>query len=187
MELGLKDKVAVIGASSKGLGRAIALGLAEEGTKVVICSRTADELEAAAARIAKESGSACLAVPTDVKDEAACIELVRRTVATFGRVDVLINNAGGTRMGPLESIPTKGWDSIYLTGDKFTAYVKADIERVTGMLAMLGRQELANMMAEDKPTEIVCNFCRERYEVPHEELARIAGAGLDGGGSRGEA
>jgi molecular chaperone Hsp33 len=60
-------------------------------------------------------------------------------------------------------------------------------ERVTGMLAMLGRQELANMMAEERSAEIVCNFCRERYEVPHEELMRIAGA-LDGGGStRGEA
>jgi molecular chaperone Hsp33 len=60
-------------------------------------------------------------------------------------------------------------------------------QRVTGMLAMLGRQELANMMAEERSAEIVCNFCRERYEVPHEELMRIAGA-LDGGGStRGEA
>ena len=59
-------------------------------------------------------------------------------------------------------------------------------ERVTGMLAMLGRHELANMMAEDRSAEIVCNFCRERYEVPHEELVRIAGA-IDGGGSRGEA
>jgi molecular chaperone Hsp33 len=59
-------------------------------------------------------------------------------------------------------------------------------ERVTGMLAMLGRTELASMMAEDRSAEIVCNFCRERYEVPHEELMRIAGS-IDGGGSRGEA
>ncbi len=59
-------------------------------------------------------------------------------------------------------------------------------QRVTGMLAMLGRHELANMMAEDRSAEIVCNFCRERYEVGHEELVRIAGA-LDGGGTRGEA
>ena len=54
------------------------------------------------------------------------------------------------------------------------------------MLAMLGRHELANMMAEDRSAEIVCNFCRERYEVGHEELVRIAGA-IDGGGTRGEA
>jgi molecular chaperone Hsp33 len=59
-------------------------------------------------------------------------------------------------------------------------------ERVKGMLAMLGRQELASMMAEDRSAEIVCNFCRERYEVGHEELMRIAGA-IDGGGTRGEA
>jgi NAD(P)-dependent dehydrogenase (short-subunit alcohol dehydrogenase family) len=80
---------------------------------VVICSRTVDELEQAAQQIAAESGSSCLAVPTDVKDEDAVIALVQRTVDAFGRVDILINNAGGTRMGPLESIPTKGWDSIF--------------------------------------------------------------------------
>jgi 3-oxoacyl-[acyl-carrier protein] reductase len=80
---------------------------------VVVASRTAEELEAAAGRIAGESGSRCLAVPTDVKDEDACIRLVERTIEEFGRVDILVNNAGGTRMGPLESIPTKGWDSIF--------------------------------------------------------------------------
>ncbi len=112
-QLDFTGKVAIVTGGATGIGYATALQLAKLGAKVVICSRTVDELEAAAARIAKESGSECLAVPTDVKDEAACIELVQRTVDAFGRVDVLINNAGGTRMGPLESIPTKGWDSIF--------------------------------------------------------------------------
>jgi len=106
-------KVAVVTGGGTGIGYATALQLAKLGAKVVIASRTASELEAAAARIAQESGGACLAVPTDVKDEESCVALIERTVAEFGRIDVLVNNAGGTRMGPLESIPTRGWDSIF--------------------------------------------------------------------------
>lgn len=106
-------KVALVTGGATGIGYATALQLARLGAHVVICSRTVDELEAAAARITVESGSKCLAVPTDVKNEEACIALVERTVAEFGRIDILVNNAGGTRMGPLETIPTRGWDSIF--------------------------------------------------------------------------
>lgn len=115
-------KVAIVTGGGTGIGYATALQFARLGASVVIASRTASELEAAAARIGEESGSHCLAVPTDVKDEAAVIALVQRTVEEFGRIDILINNAGGTRMGPLESIPTRGWDSIFDLNVK-SAYV----------------------------------------------------------------
>jgi NAD(P)-dependent dehydrogenase (short-subunit alcohol dehydrogenase family) len=108
-----KGKVAIVTGGGTGIGYATALQLAKLGADVVIASRTADELEAAADRIAQASGRKCLAVPTDVKVEAQCIALVERAKAEFGRIDILVNNAGGTRMGPLESIPTKGWDSIF--------------------------------------------------------------------------
>jgi 3-oxoacyl-[acyl-carrier protein] reductase len=111
--LGFTGKVAIVTGGATGIGYATARQLAKLGAKVVICSRTADELEAAAGRIAQESGGTCLAVPTDVKDEEAVIRLVQRTIDEFGRIDVLVNNAGGTRMGPLETIPTRGWDSIF--------------------------------------------------------------------------
>lgn len=111
--LDFTGKVAIVTGGGTGIGYATAMQFARLGANVVIASRSADELAAAAARIAAESGSKCLAVPTDVKDEDAIIRLVQRTVDEFGRVDVLVNNAGGTRMGPLESIPTRGWDSIF--------------------------------------------------------------------------
>jgi 3-oxoacyl-[acyl-carrier protein] reductase len=112
-QLDFTGRVAIVTGGATGIGYATALQLAKLGASVVICSRTVDELEAAAARIAKEGGGKCLAVPTDVKDEEAVIRLVQRTVDEFGRVDILVNNAGGTRMGPLETIPTRGWDSIF--------------------------------------------------------------------------
>jgi citronellol/citronellal dehydrogenase len=111
--LDFTGKVAIVTGGGTGIGYATALQLAKLGANVVIASRSADELEAAAARISGASGSKCIAVPADVKDEDAIVRMVERTVDEFGRVDVLVNNAGGTRMGPLESIPTKGWDSIF--------------------------------------------------------------------------
>ncbi len=112
-QLGFTGRVAIVTGGATGIGYATAMQLAKLGASVVICSRTVDELEAAAARIARESGSTCLAVPADVKSEEAVIHLVQRTADEFGRIDILVNNAGGTRMGPLESIPTRGWDSIF--------------------------------------------------------------------------
>src|SRR5262245_12198716 len=111
--LDFTGKVAIVTGGGTGIGYATALQLAKLGASVVIASRTADELEAAAEQIARASGKKCLAVPTDVKVEEQCVALVERTMAEFGRIDILVNNAGGTRMGPLENIPTKGWDSIF--------------------------------------------------------------------------
>ena len=116
------DRVAIVTGGGTGIGYATALQLARLGASIVIASRGADELEASAERLRQATGRPCLAVPTDVKDEAACIWLVERTIEAFGRVDILINNAGGTRMGPLESIPTRGWDSIFELNTR-SAYV----------------------------------------------------------------
>ncbi len=121
-QLDFAGRTAIVTGGATGIGYATAMQLARLGANVVICSRTVEELEAAAARIAEASGSRCLAVPTDVKDEETCIRLVERTISEFGSVDVLVNNAGGTRMGPLESIPTRGWDSIFELNVK-SAYV----------------------------------------------------------------
>ncbi len=111
--LDFTGRVAVVTGGATGIGFATAMQFSKLGANVVICSRTVDELELAASRITEESSNRCLAVPTDVKDEEAVARLIKRTIDEFGRIDILVNNAGGTRMGPLESIPTKGWDSIF--------------------------------------------------------------------------
>ena len=99
MEFGLTDKIAVVGASSKGLGRAIALGLAQEGAKVTICARNSDALDATAADIRRQTGSEVLAVPTDVSQPAQVDALINAAISRFGGIDILVNNAGGPRAG----------------------------------------------------------------------------------------
>jgi NAD(P)-dependent dehydrogenase (short-subunit alcohol dehydrogenase family) len=66
-----------------------------------------------AASIRDASGHRCVAVRTDVKQEADIVHMVERTMDEFGQIDILVNNAGGTRLGPLEDLPTRGWDSIF--------------------------------------------------------------------------
>ena len=95
MDLGLKGKVAIITGGSDGIGKAAALSMAKEGAKVAICARTASKLEEAAADIRAQAKSGdVVAIPTDVRDEAQVKRMVDGVVKKWGRVDVLVNNAG---------------------------------------------------------------------------------------------
>ncbi|MDA1305904.1 MAG: SDR family oxidoreductase [Acidobacteria bacterium] len=101
MDLQLRDAVAIVTGSSKGLGLASARALVAEGARVVLCARGADALASAAADLRTVAGrpDAVHTVVTDVSTMAGCEQLVAETLATFGRVDVLVNNvgkAGGT-------------------------------------------------------------------------------------------
>jgi 3-oxoacyl-[acyl-carrier protein] reductase len=109
VDLGLSGKVAVVGASSKGLGKASALALAREGARVTICARTREELEAAAEQIRRETGTEVLAVPADLTDAAAIKGVVAATIERFGRVDVLVNNSGGPRPGKFADLTDDDW------------------------------------------------------------------------------
>jgi 3-oxoacyl-[acyl-carrier protein] reductase len=111
--LDLGGRVAIVTGGGTGIGAATARLLAQHGADVVIASRTAAELERVAAEVRASTGRRCLAVPTDVKDEAQVVRMVTRTVEELGRVDILVNNAGGTRMGPLAGLAPKAWDSAF--------------------------------------------------------------------------
>src|SRR5687768_2378646 len=100
MDLGIAGRVALVTASSKGLGRAAAVALAEEGCRVVICARGEEALADAAQEVADASESAdVLAVVDDVTDPEAPARLVATTVEHFGSVDIVVGNAGGPPPG----------------------------------------------------------------------------------------
>lgn len=96
----LKDRVAIITGSDRGIGKAIALALATEGCKVVICSRTLKELEGTK-KLVEASGAQCVAVQCDVSNYSEVKTLVEKTIDQFGRLDMLINNAGILVLGDL--------------------------------------------------------------------------------------
>ncbi len=105
MELGLAGKVAIITGGSDGIGRAAALSMAKEGAKVAICARTASKLEEAVADIrALSKNPDVMAILTDVRDEAQVKRMVDEVVKRWGRVDVLVNNAGTSAAKKFEDL-----------------------------------------------------------------------------------
>ena len=96
-----QDKVVIVTGASAGIGLAIALQLAEQGAALAIASRRVERLEQVAQKC-RAHGSQVLVVPTDVSDEAQCRALVEKTIAAFGRLDMLINNAGLAVVARLE-------------------------------------------------------------------------------------
>lgn len=106
MDLGLRGKVALVAAASRGLGRAIGEELASEGASLVICARDRARLEQARGAIASR-GADVHAVAADVATTEGIARVVQEALGRFGRVDVLVTNAGGPPAGPFEA---HGWD-----------------------------------------------------------------------------
>jgi 3-oxoacyl-[acyl-carrier protein] reductase len=113
MDLGLKGTVAVVAAASQGLGKAVAMELAREGANVVICSRKQDAIEAAADDIRRETGAEVVAVAADVSTPEGPDTVVRVAVERFGRIDVLVNNAGGPPPGTFERQDDEAWQRAF--------------------------------------------------------------------------
>jgi len=109
VDLGLTGKVALVGGSSKGLGRASALALAREGARVAICARTAADLAAAAAEIRSETGAEVLAVPADLSSGDGISSVVAATAEQFGGLDVLVTNSGGPAIGRFAEFTDDDW------------------------------------------------------------------------------
>ena len=108
----IKNKVALVTGAGKGIGRAIALGLAREGANLVVVSRTIKDLESLA-RKAGDLGRKVLPVAADVTRESRIREFVKAAADKFGGFDILVNNAGIARFGRVESLSTQDWDDMF--------------------------------------------------------------------------
>ena len=104
----LENKVAIITGGGQGIGAATAIRFAEEGAKVVICSRRMEPLEVVA-KIIRDAGGECMPLSVDVSDEAAVRQLVETTVSKYGKLDIVVNNAVLMVPGMLGSHDTKAW------------------------------------------------------------------------------
>jgi 3-oxoacyl-[acyl-carrier protein] reductase len=109
VDLSLKGRTALIGGASQGIGYAVARLLAAEGARVVLVARRGEPLEAAAERIAHETGSETVPIAADIRLAGDCSRIVETALARCGRVDVLVNNDGAPPLGTLDEFDDAAW------------------------------------------------------------------------------
>jgi NAD(P)-dependent dehydrogenase (short-subunit alcohol dehydrogenase family) len=130
----LKAKIAIVTGGGSGIGQGVALALAREGAKVVVCGRRTGALERTLAAI-KEIGGVGLALQADVSQAEDVKRLVGRTIEAYGRVDILVNNAGISGMGRIHEHDVETWDrvmAVNLRGPFLTARAALPLMREQG-------------------------------------------------------
>ncbi|WCT11930.1 SDR family oxidoreductase [Mucilaginibacter jinjuensis] len=113
MDLKLSNKIAIVLAASKGLGKAIATILADEGATVIISSRSQEQLDATAEEIKKETRRSVTAIAADVSNPAAIESLIKQVADKFGAIDILINNTGGPPFDKFENFDDAAWKKAF--------------------------------------------------------------------------
>ncbi|MBI4340086.1 MAG: SDR family oxidoreductase [Chloroflexi bacterium] len=136
MDMGLSGRVAIVTGGSEGIGKAAAMSLAREGARVVICARRKEVLDAAAEEIRFQSEGTVLAVPADVTKAADIRNVVRAATETFGRLDIVVNNAGSSSRGDFETLDDDRWqqdlDLKFFAAIRFARAAIPHMKRVGG-------------------------------------------------------
>ncbi|MBE7519886.1 MAG: SDR family oxidoreductase [Thermoflexaceae bacterium] len=131
-DFSLAGKVAIVTGGSRGIGRSIAIALAEAGADVCVAARKVEALEETLAGI-KPTGRRGIAVPTNVRDLAALENLVIETKRQLGRIDILVNNAATNPVfGPVHNIDERAWDAIMNTNVKSAFFLSKLVREAIG-------------------------------------------------------
>lgn len=169
MELGIRDRVALVAASSKGLGRGCAEMLAEEGARLVMCARGVDALEATAAAIREATGtdvlevSADLAVPDDVD------RVIGAALAEYGHIDILVTNTGGPPAGTFEDHDRDAWrDAVRNNLDSVLNLVRGSLPgmkergwgRIINITSIAVKEPVDNLILSNSVRAAVTGFAR---------------------------
>lgn len=109
MDLGLKDRVAIVTGASQGIGKAIAEGLAAEGTSLVICARNIETLEKTTKYLRETYKTQVIGLTADVTKAEDIDRLVKQAIGSFGHIDILVNNSGGPHATKFQSTPIEAW------------------------------------------------------------------------------
>ncbi len=169
MDLGLRGKVAFIAAGSKGLGRAIAEELAAEGASLAINARGVAELEATCKSIESSSASEVLPVAGDVSKPEQVEAMVNAAIARFGRIDILVTNAGGPPSGSFESLGPEAWQSavdvtllsvVNLTRAVLPGMKKRRWGRIINVTSITVKQPVHGLMLSNSLRAAVTGFAR---------------------------
>ena len=169
MDLGLKDKVALVAASSQGLGRAVAEELAADGASLVLCARDSQTLDQTAAAIAERNNARVLAVPADVTVTDDITRLVEAGIERFGRIDILVTNAGGPPAGRFEQLTREQWEHAIrltlLSAVELTRHVLPGMKerrwgRILNITSIAVKQPVENLLLSNSLRAGLTGFAR---------------------------
>ncbi len=169
MEMGLKGRVALVAGASKGLGRAVAFGLAREGASLALCARGKDHLDETAVSIGQETGATVWVRPTDVSEPEEAGSFVREAASHFGTVDILINNAGGPPAATFLELTDKQWQAalrlnllstIWLSREAVPYMQKQRWGRIINMTSIAVKQPIDGLMLSNAVRAGVIGFAK---------------------------
>src|SRR5438105_1099081 len=169
MDLGLNNKVALVAAASRGLGRAVAEELAAEGASLIICARKQEMIERVANEIAESTGANVFGVAADVSRPDDVARLVQSGVDRFGRIDVLVTNSGGPPAGAFESFEIEQWEAatrllLYSSVNLARAVLPGMKERRWGRIlnitSIAVKQPVDNLILSNSLRAAVTGFAR---------------------------
>jgi 3-oxoacyl-[acyl-carrier protein] reductase len=169
VDLALGNKVALVAAASKGLGRAIAEAFAAEGASLIICARGRDELQAAKESIERGTKAKVHAIAADVSDAEQLAHLSREALAKWGRIDVLVTNSGGPPSGPATTHDWQRWDeavklllrsTVELTRAVLPGMRQRKWGRIINVTSIAVKQPVDNLILSNSIRSAVTGFAR---------------------------
>ncbi|MEP6506781.1 MAG: SDR family oxidoreductase [Gemmatimonadales bacterium] len=169
MDLGLKGKVAFVAAASKGLGRAIAEELAAEGASLALNARGSDALNETCRQIKSSTSANVLALPGDVSSSEQVDAMVNKAIEHFGRIDILVTNAGGPPSGAFETLTAEMWHSaveltllsvVNLTRAVLPGMKERSWGRIINVTSIAVKQPVHGLMLSNSLRSAVTGFAR---------------------------